>query len=366
MTFDKRPAASCRPLSAPVQVLLLSILLALSALIARPAAAQSDAHKFFEGKQVSLLMGSAVGTGYDLYGRLVVRHMERHMPKGATFVVKNMPGASGVVMSNFLLNVAPPDGLTIGLTQREAIFEPIFTPAASQAKYDPRDMTWIGTPNQEFGMFYVSTASGITTFDDLKKRPVPTGAAGGGAAQTIVIPKVINAMTGSQFKMITGYPGSLEIIAALEKGEVDARFATGWAGVEPARVNELIAAGKARLLMTFSKERQASVGSIPTIMENVGDAENRAVLEVLLAPQTFGRPIFASPKVPADRLKVLRDAFDAAMKDQAFVAEAAKAQFVLDPLSGVEMTAKLKAVYDLPPAILSKTISMMDAAAAAP
>lgn len=366
MRFDRCRATPPQKPLLSLHVLILSAFLVLAAAWPRPAAAQSDAHKFFEGKQITLLMGSAVGTGYDLYGRLVVRHMEKHMPKGATFVVKNMPGASGVVMSNFLLNVAPPDGLTIGLTQREAIFEPIFTPAASQAKYDPRDMTWIGTPNQEFGMFYVSTASGISTFDDLKKKPVPMGAAGGGAAQTIVIPKMINAMTGSQFKMITGYPGSLEIIAALEKGEVDSRFATGWAGVEPAKVNELIAAGKARLLMTFSKERQASVGSIPTIMESVGDPENRAVLEVLLAPQTFGRPIFASPKVPTDRLKILRDAFDAAMKDPAFIGEADKAKFILDPLPGVALMAKLKEVYDLPPAILSKTVSMMDAAAAAP
>lgn len=366
MTFDKRAAASSRRLSAPIQVLFLSILLALAALIARPAAAQSDAAKFFEGKQITLLIGSDAGNGYDVYGRIIARHMEKYLPHGAKFVVKNMPGATGVVMTNYLTNVAPADGLTIGLTQREAIFEPIFTPKNSQAKYDPRTLAWIGTPNQEFGMFYATTASGIATFDDFKKKTVATGTTGGGAAQTVVIPKVINAMAGTKFKMITGYSSGLDVVMAMERGEVDARFATGWAGIEPTKAGELIAAGKARLVMTFSMERKEQVGSLPTIMEAVTDPEYRAVLQVLMAPQAFGRPVFASPNVPADRLKLLRDAYEATMKDSGFTEDALKAKFDITPLSGPELAESLKKTYALPASALAKTIAMMDEAAATP
>ena len=366
MTFDRPPVASSRPLPVSLHILFLSVLLALAALIARPTAAQDAAAKFFEGKQVTLLIGSDAGNGYDVYGRIIARHMEKHLPNGAKFVVKNMPGASGVVMTNYLTNVAPADGLTIGLTQREAIFEPIFTPKNSQAKYDPRTLAWIGTPNQEFGMFYATTASGIATFDDFKKKTVATGTTGGGAAQTVVIPKVINAMAGTKFKMITGYSNGLDVILAMERGEVDARFATGWAGVEPTKANELVAAGKARLIMTFSTERKEQVGSLPTIMEAITDPEYRAVLQVLMAPQAFGRPVFAAPNVPADRLKLLRDAYQATMKDAGFTEEALKAKFDISPLSGPELTESLRKTYALPEAVLAKTVAMMDEAASAP
>jgi tripartite-type tricarboxylate transporter receptor subunit TctC len=290
--------------------------------------------------------------------------MEKYLPKGATIIPKNMPGASGVVVTNHVMNVGDSDGTIMGLCQREAPFEPIYTPKASQAKYDPKQIAWIGTPNQEFGMFYFTTKSGVVVPEDAKKKEILMGASGGGAAQTITIPRVVNAMIGTKFKMITGYGSGNEVILAMERDEVDGRFASGWAGIEPTKAGELIAAGKARLGFTFSSERKSQVGNIPTILESITNPQHREVLEVLMAPQPFGRPIFASPKVPAERLKVLRDAFDKAVKDKDFVAEAVdKYKFDVSPLGGEELGERLRKTYALPEAALGRTVAMMEEAA---
>ena len=328
------------------------------------ATAQSAAEKFFEGKQITLLMGSAAGGGYDVYGRIVVKHMEKYLPKGTRFLVKSMPGASGVVMANYLVNAVEADGLTLGLCQREAPFEPIFTPKNSQAKFDPRSLEWIGSPNQEFGMFDVATASGVASVEDAMRKELKLGASGGGAAQTIVIPRIVNAMIGTKFKMIPGYTSGQEVLLALDRGEVDGRFATGWAGVEPTQAGALIAAGKARLLMTFSAERKPQVGNLPTTLEYVKKPEDRAVIELLMAPQIFGRPIFAPPGVPADRLALLRDAFDKALKDPELIAEAEKLKFDVTPVQGLALNEAIRKVYAMPEAVLTRTVEMMDAAAA--
>jgi tripartite-type tricarboxylate transporter receptor subunit TctC len=329
------------------------------------AQAQSAAEKFYEGKQISLIIGSDAGNGYDVYGRIVAKAMEKYMPKGVHFIVKNMNGASGVVSTNYIMNVAEPDGLTIGLTQREAAFEPIYTPKNSQAKYDPRTIAWIGTPNQEFGMFYFTNVANVNSVEDATKKEVIMGTTGGGAAQTITIPRVINAMIGTRFKMITGYNSGGAVILAMQRGEVEGRFASGWAGIEPTQFQELIDAGKGHLGFTFSKERKPQVKNIPTLLESVKNEEYRQILEVLMAPQPFGRPLYASPKVPADRIQLLRDAFDKAVKDPGLIADATTSKFDVTPLPGKALGEELNKTYSLPQAILTKTVDMMDAAAVA-
>jgi tripartite-type tricarboxylate transporter receptor subunit TctC len=323
------------------------------------AHAQTPA-EFFNNRQMTMIVGTTVGGGYDIFGRMFARHMGKYLAKGnARFVVKNMPGAGGLVATNHMYNVAERDGSTIAVVNREALLEPLLAVDTTQAKFDPRHFSWLGSPNLEVGMIYVSTASGIRSISDAQRRETTLGTSSGNNSTGVIVPKLLNDLIGTKFKVITGYPGSMESILAMERNEVDGRYSPGWAGPEANKVNELVATAKARLIAYLNPTTNPAFKGIPNVTDLADSPENRQILGIVLSPQGLGRPFFAPPGVPAERVKALQDAFMATTKDPGFLIEAAAQKFDIEMTSGSDMAAYVDHLYATPVPLLKRAIDMI-------
>jgi tripartite-type tricarboxylate transporter receptor subunit TctC len=330
--------------------------LAAFGLLTQPVVAQT-VEQFFSGRQVILVIGNAAGSGYDVIGRMVARHLGKYLPGQPKFVVQNMPGAGGIIAANYMNTIAPRDGSVICLTNREAIFDPLFSGNTSKANYDPRKFVWLGTPNQEFGMAYATTTSGVKTIEDAIKREVIVGAAGA-TSGSAVFPRLLNALINTKFKIVTGYPGSMDAVLAMERGETDGRVTSGWAGPETTQVMEWVKEGKATLLMQIGINKDPRYSDVPTIMEYAASDEQRKLMELLFIGQALGRPFFGPPGIPPDRAKSLQDAFARVMEDEEFKKEAEDQKIDRSPLFGMKMQAIVDRVYETPKSVLDKAIEI--------
>ena len=327
------------------------------------AAQAQTATEFFNNRQMTMLIGTTVGGGYDIFGRMFARHMGKYLPGGnAQFAVKNMPGAGGLVATNHMFNVAERDGSTIAVVNREALTEPLLSTERTQAMFDPRRFVWLGSPNLEVGMIYVSTASRVRSIADAQQREATLGTSSGANSTGVTVPKLLNVLIGTKFKVITGYPGSMESILAMERNEVDGRYSPGWAGPEANKVNDLVVAGKARLIVYLSPDDNPAFKDLPNVMGLATTPEYKQILGIVLSNQGLGRPFFAPPGVPADRVKALQDAFMATMKDREFLAEAAQYKFEITPIDGAAMASYVDRIYTTPAPLLKIAIDMMSQA----
>jgi tripartite-type tricarboxylate transporter receptor subunit TctC len=335
--------------------------IALTALLASQAAWAQPAEQFYPGRQMALIVGGAAGSGYDVIGRMVARYMGNYLPGRPSFIVRNMPGAGGVVATNHMNAVAEKDGATIAVVGREAIFDTMFSGAQSKANYDPRRFLWLGTPNQEVGMAYAMTSSGVRTIEDAKKREVVVASAGA-ASGSAVFPRLLNALIDTKFKIISGYTGSMDALLAMERGEADARVVSGFAGPEANTVTAWVAQSKANLLLQIGINRHPDYRDVPHIMDLAKSEDDRKLMEVLFAEQAVGRPFFAPPGVPADRGRALQQAFVKTMDDPGFKSEADKLKIELTPLVADDMARIVRRVFDTPKPLLERAIQISAAA----
>lgn len=331
---------------------------ALIALV-QPAAAQS-LEDFYKGRQMTLIASGSVGGGYDLYARHLSRHIVNHIPGDPRLLVRNMVGAAGVIAANYLYNVAAQDGSIIGQVQRNVAFMPLLGAPASKKKkkatplkFDGRKFHWIGTPQQELGLMLVATKTGVRSLDDLKKRELTTSSTGRGAA-TSIYPRIMNEVFGTKFRVIEGYKGSQESLLALEKDEVDAHVSGGSSPNFRNRFAPWVKDGKVVVLLQMGLEKDPAFPNAPLVVDLPMKDEDKQLFELVFAEQIMGRPFLAPPKVPTDRVKALRDAFDATMKDKAYLAEAAKQKLVINPVRGERINQLLDAVYSRPKALLDR------------
>lgn len=338
-----------------------SVIAAACLLLAGIAASRAEtAAEFYRNRQLTMLIGTTAGGGYDIFGRMFARYMGKYLPGGsARFVVKNMPGAGGLAATNHTYNLGERDGTLITTVGRDAIFEPLLA-ADGQARFDPRRFLWLGTPNVEVGMIYVSTASGVRSIEEARRREVTIATAGSPRSPAVTLPRILNELIGTKFRTISGYPGSMESIVAMERGEVDGRYSPGWAGPEANKVNDLVAAGKARLLAYLAHEKDPSHSHIPNVLDLTRNVDDRQVLGVLIAAQALGRPYFAPPGIPEDRARALQDAFAAAVQDQGFLADAAVQKFDIIPKLGPEMTAFIDGIYATPEPLMKRAIDLLN------
>ena len=256
------------------------------------AAQAQTATEFFNNRQMTMVIGTTVGGGYDIFGRMFARHMGKYLPGGnARFAVKNMPGAGGLVATNHMFNVAERDGSTIAVVSRETLTEPLLSTERTQAKFDPRRFVWLGSPNLEVGMIYVSTASRVRSIADAQQREATLGTSSGANSTGVTVPKLLNVLIGTKFKVITGYPGSMESILAMERNEVDGRYSPGWAGPEANKVNDLVVVGKARLIVYLSPDDSPAFKDLPNVMGLATTPEYKQILGVVLSNQGLGRPL---------------------------------------------------------------------------
>ncbi len=319
------------------------------------------AAEFFKDKQMSLVASGSVGGGYDLYARHLARHIANHIPGKPKLLVRNMVGAAGVIAANHLYNVAAQDGSVIGQLQRNVAFMPLLgAPQGKKKKkkptalkFDGRKFHWIGSPQQELGLMLVAGKTGVKTFEDLKGRELTTSSTGRGAA-TSVYPRLMNEVFGTKFRVIEGYKGSQEALLALENGEVDAHTSGGSSPNFRNRFAPWVKEGRVVVLLQMGLEKDPAYPNAPLVVDLPMKAEDKQLFELAFAEQVMGRPFLTPPGVPADRVKVLRDAFDATMKDKAYLADADKQKLEINPVRGERINKLLDAVYSRPKDLLDR------------
>ena len=305
----------------------------LALIVATPAQAQSGEADFFAGKSISVMIGYAAGGTYDATGRLLTRHMARHIPGHPTMVPQNMPGSGGIKTILHLYSVAPKDGTALGMLSRSYPIEPVFNPQV--AKYDPARFNPIGSSSSEVSVGVVWHTHGVTSLKDLLTRQITTGATGT-TDDTGRFPTLVNNLLGTKIKVVIGYPGGNDVTAAMEKGEVDARFGWSWGSLK-SRSPQWLSEKKINILVQMALEKAHDLPDVPNIMEFAKTEIDRQALELLFAPQAGAWPLVAPPGTPGERVATLRRAFEATMKDPAFIAEANRLRIDVEPVTGEAM-----------------------------
>jgi tripartite-type tricarboxylate transporter receptor subunit TctC len=317
------------------------------------ASAESPA-EFYAGKTLDLAIGYSVGGGYDLYARLLARHLGAHIPGNPTVVPRNMEGAGSLRLANYLYAAAPRDGSVIGATSRGAAFDPLLDEPG--AKYDASKFSWIGSANNEVSVCVALQSSGITKFDDLLSKPLTVGSTG--ADDTYQLPAMVNAVLGTKFKIVTGYPGGNDVSLALERGEVQGRCGWSWSSIKATRP-DWIASKKIVVLVQMSLSKHPDLPDVPLIMDLAKNDEQRQIFKLFCARQVMGRPFLGPPGVPEDRVAALRQAFDETVADKAYLDDAAVGKFESNPVGGAELEALVKEIYQTPPEITKKAVAIL-------
>jgi tripartite-type tricarboxylate transporter receptor subunit TctC len=319
---------------------------ALAALLfaASHSAAQSPSavEGFYKDKKVRMLVGYGVGTGNDLYMRLLARHLGKHIPGRPTIVPENMPGAGSMVMMNYLYNIAPRDGTAIGVPSRNLAVEPLL--GNEQARYEALKFNWLGSMSRDVSTCVTWHASGINTVEDATRREVPVGATGA-PADSNIFPKLLNAVLGTKFKTVLGYPDSAAVGVAMERREIDGYCSFTWSAIKSARP-QWVAEKQINVLLQLSLGKHPELPDVPLVMDLARDEASRQMFALAFGTQRMGRPAAAPPGIPADRADALRQAFDATMADPEFLEDSRRSLLEVDgPISGKEVDAILKRIY---------------------
>ncbi len=314
------------------------------AVMAGPAAAQS-AEDFYKSKTVTVYIGYGAGGGYDLYSRLLARHLGKHLAGKPNVIPKNEPGAGSFKLANELYNVLPKDGTALGMIGESLVISQVLGDPA--AKFVARDFNWIGRMADSDPVMVTLPGSPATIKEALTKE-VMVGVPGAGSATALNV-TAVNGLLGTKFKIISGYEGSAQIRLALERGEVEGSASTLWR-IERDWIRER----KLNIVYQASIEPAPDLPGVPTLIQLARDEDERKLLNFYSSYTTVGRSIVTPPKVPADRVKALRAAFDATVKDPDLLAEAKKAKMELKVLSGEQLTALINEVTSLEGALLER------------
>jgi tripartite-type tricarboxylate transporter receptor subunit TctC len=337
----------------------VALLVAACVGLAHPAAAQDDVAAFYQGKQLRMIVGSAAGGGYDLFARIVARHIVQHIPGRPTIIVQNQPAAGGVVMANQLYGQGPKDGTVIGVPINGLPTAPLLQ---TGTQFDPTRLIWLGSTNREAYVAFVWHTVPIENIDELARREVIVGATTPGTTM-VDFPLLANAVLGFKFKVVRGYHGTPQINLAIERGEVQGIGGLGWASVK-AQTPHWISEKKIKVLAQYGLKRYSELPDVPTMFELAKSEADRQAMAMLFARTEYGRPYFLPPDVPAERVTALRRAFDATMKDPAFVAEAGKLQFEVDPLTGEVVQALVAQLAATPPDVVARVRAALEVPAA--
>jgi tripartite-type tricarboxylate transporter receptor subunit TctC len=325
--------------------MLTAMILAASAWLVGGAASAAD---FYQGKQVTIVVGFTAGGTYDATARLFARFLGKYLPGKPTVIVRNMPGAGSLVAAMSLYGSMPKDGTTLGVVGGGVVLEPLL--GNPQANYDPRRFNWIGGRTRDNFLCLVWHTVPVNTLQDVTRRETVVGATGPGS-RTLTYPKLLNELLGTKFKIVSGYPGGNEITLALERGEVEGYC--GWAlGSIKTRAPDWIRDGKIRPLVQFTLSTTAALPNIPLASGLAGTDRERRTIEFFAADSVLAWPLVAPPAIPAERLGELRAAFNAMMQDPQLLAEAAGQGLDIDPVSGAEITELVDRLYGTPPDVL--------------
>ena len=335
--------------------MLRALPLLLSALVFGPGLAAAATDDFYKGKTITLVVANAAGGGYDLYARLLARHMGRHIPGEPSFIVKYQPGAGGLAMANAIYASAPRDGLTIGLMARANPLERVLENPA--AKFDNESFTWLGTASSFSDDAYclvVRADSAVRSIADAQRPGPPLvfgGVAAGGTDTDLLL--VARNVFGLNLKLIRGYGGVPDINLAIRRGEVDGQ-AVGTSALRNSMADWLNA-GKLRFLLQFGHEtRWPGLPDVPTAHELARTPQERALIALAELPLMMARPFVAPPDIPPARAAILQEAFMATQRDPAYLKDASDLQVDISPLAGDELAQVLQRLARSPPALIQR------------
>jgi tripartite-type tricarboxylate transporter receptor subunit TctC len=321
------------------KALWVALVVTATAWCAGEARAQA-ATDFFAGKQLSVLIGTTAGGGYDLYARVLARHMGRHLPGQPTLIAKNMPGAGGLTLANYLYNRAPADGTEIATVQNGLPFERLFQTLSSEGRnalFDATQFGWIGSITQSAYVTVTWHTAPVKTLADAMTREAVLGASAT-SSDSYVLAMLANRLLGTKFKVVHGYPGAAEVDLAVENGEVQGEAGKDWSTLTTTRP-QWIRDGKINILVQMGMSAHADLGRVPMAIDLAKSAEDRQVMEIVFAKFGMSRPFFAPPGISQAHLSMLRRAFSGTMTDPAFRAEAQKLGMEVNPVRGEDVEA---------------------------
>src|SRR6266478_9646273 len=313
-----------------------------------PASAQLPTG-VFAGKTVNLIIGFGPGGGYDLWARIVACHIGKHLPGNPTVTPQNMEGAGSYRAANFIYNVAPKDGTSFALIARDAPLGPLT--GAPGAQFDATKLSWLGTPAIETNVCIAYNTAPVKSVQDLLEKQLVVGDTGPGTG-TRSYPKALNDILGMKFRIVGVYPSSADVFLAMERGEVQG-ICESLDSVKVRRP-DWIATKTVSVLFQGGTKPNPELKDVPFVTELAHNDADRQAIEFLYVGQGIGRPFVAPPNLPPDRLKLLRDAFMATMKDPEFIAETQQRKLALEPESGEELEALVKKAYATPKPIIER------------
>jgi tripartite-type tricarboxylate transporter receptor subunit TctC len=324
--------------------------LILLAAVAKATPAFADpVEDFYRNRQVRIIIGNAVGADYDLGGRLLARHMSRHLAGGPAFVVQNMPGAASINAANYIYNVAPKDGSLFGSISRNLPGQAIIGRDALKA--DPRKFEWIGSSGTNTVVCYVRRNSPVTKAQDLFSRELVVGGIGSGSTQTSV-PTALNRLLGMRFKVVEGYKGNADALIALERSEIDG-LCSGYSPLLTTHA-ALLKEGRVRLILHSRSSALEGHPDVPSFLDLAKSEKSKLILRFLFSSDEFGRPYFAPPGTPRERLAALRDAFKATLNEPALQADASKMLLDMTYRSPEALEAYVKELAATPPEVVKE------------
>jgi len=334
----------------------LLVALAAAALLTLPAARAADeASDFYRGKTITVIVGFGAGGGYDIYARLLAHHLGNHIAGAPNVVVQNMEGAGSVRAANYVYSVAPKDGTVIAaVNQNMPMYQML---GGAGAQFNAAQINWLGSMAYSNGTLYTWYQSGIRTLAEAKSREVLLGGVGT-TSDSYIYPTLINGLLGTRFKVINGYAGTKEIHLALERGEVMGRGGNTWASLTTSN-QDWVDQKKINLLVQIGFKSEPEIGQVPLLIDLVNTPEEKQIVTVVTLPTALGYTDWLAPEVPAGRMKLLREAYEATMRDQAFLEEAGKHAMMIRPQTGAEIAALIKQAASVPKPVLDRTAQLL-------
>lgn len=313
--------------------------------------AQTDGQSFYLGQTITIVCSQSAGGIYDSTARAVARHMPRHIPGKPAMVVRNMVGAGGLVGANYLYSAASKDGLTIGAVNNIMPFEPLY--GTKEANFDPTKFTWLGSPGYETGMLIVWHESKITDVAQAKVNEVRLGSSGVFSTPSFYA-RLMNITLGTKLKSVVGYAGQNSVFFAMERGEIDGHASTYYSAMSAIKP-DWISGRKARVLLQYGPQKEPELPGVPSVADLVSNPQDRLLWDAATASLAVGRPFLIPPDVPADRVAILRKAFDATLRDPEFLAEAERLKLgVNKPSTGEQLREIIDQAYAMPGDIISR------------
>jgi tripartite-type tricarboxylate transporter receptor subunit TctC len=332
-----------------------TILCAFIATVAQGPAMAQSVEDFYRGKVVRFMTGYGAGTGYDVYMRVVQRHIGKHIPGQPNVVPENMPGAGGLVMTNYLYNVAPRDGTAIGMPSRELVTEPLL--GNKDARFDAQKFGWIGSVSTDVATCLGWRASGFIALKDVMSREIKIGANGPQTASAIM-PRLLNALIGTKFRIYNGYPDSGAVGLAMEQGEVDGYCGFTLGSVRSARPvwleKNLVA-----VVTQMGVQKHPDLPDVPNPLDLMQDEGSKQAFLLVFGAGRMGRPIATPPGVPADRVRALRKAFQDTLKDPEFLEDIRTSKIDFDgPADGDTVAQLIKGFYATPQSVIDRVATI--------